>query len=781
MPLRLPLLACLVPWALVCLSACKNPLGGQSTGDAIEILLITHSSCVGQGPCDIGSYTMGTSNALSFTVTNQSNRDVTLKGAAILPDFYRRTGGTCADTVLLESGASCEVEVAFEPTSAIAYPGTITQDYVYLERKTASRAITGLGLTPASLAITGTTDFGTRVIGQGVLEHTYTVTNSGQSYGRIDSSSGLAAPVNFTGGAFSGGGTCGSLPALVAPNGGTCTIKIGFTPAVSGSFPKTFAISYFNGKDSGLSATIALTAVAQNPGVLTISESEPYDYGYKYKDTSSTNKVFTLTYASGEANVSVTSLSGLAAPYTINGGAWPGTGGNCGALPLTLGPSGSCTFEINFSPTTTGTLADTMNVNFARWSGDSTSVSRGVTGEGVAAGMLNVNFSSDGKLTSDISGASRVDKANAVAVQTDNKIIVAGYTVNGSGNKDFALARYTTAAALDTTFDTDGIVTLDFTTGLDDEVNAILIQGDGSILAIGYSGTTFAVARFLSNGTLDTSYDTDGKQTVTWGGTDVAYGAVLDSNGKAVVVGSSISAGNADTTIARLNTDGSMDTTFDTDGRVLFSAVGGDDEVRAVGLRSDGKIIGAGYVEGGATGNDFYVFRLAADGTLETSVTFDFGNNGNEIARAIYVDTANSDRMVIAGRAPTGAGSDADFGVIRLTSAMALDTTFSGDGKQTISFSANDDIAYGISVNGSGAITLVGSANSAGGTDSTFALARLTTAGVLDTAFDSDGKSTSDFTSGLDPAHGVATQADGSLLVAGTSNDVDFALAKYWP
>ena len=119
-----------------------------------------------------------------------------------------------------------------------------------------------------------------------------------------------------------------------------------------------------------------------------------------------------------------------------------------------------------------------------------------------------------------------------MAIQADGKIVVAG-----SSRRNFALARYNSNGSLDTSFDGDGKLTTDF--GGWDEASSMAIQADGKIVVAGSSRDNFALARYNSNGSLDTSFDGDGKLTIDFGGIDMAHSMAIQADGKIVVAGES--------------------------------------------------------------------------------------------------------------------------------------------------------------------------------------------------------------------------------------------------
>ena len=144
-----------------------------------------------------------------------------------------------------------------------------------------------------------------------------------------------------------------------------------------------------------------------------------------------------------------------------------------------------------------------------------------------------------------------------------------------------------------------------------------MLQSDGKIVAAGYSHNgsnfDFAIVRYNTNGSLDTTFDADGKQTTSIGsGTDGANSAVLQSDGKIVAAGYSHNGTNTDFAVVRYNTDGSLDTTFDTDGKQTTAIGSGAEVANSVVLQGDGKIVAAGYSHNG-TNEDFAVVRYSAN------------------------------------------------------------------------------------------------------------------------------------------------------------------------
>jgi uncharacterized delta-60 repeat protein len=164
---------------------------------------------------------------------------------------------------------------------------------------------------------------------------------------------------------------------------------------------------------------------------------------------------------------------------------------------------------------------------------------------------------------------------------------------------DFALVRYNADGSLDTSFDGDGKVTTDFGASTD-AGNSVIQQADGKLVVAGYSDNggnyDFALVRYNADGSLDTSFDGDGKSPRIWCGND--YGAISviqQADGKLVVAGYSYNGSNWDFALVRYNADGSLDASFDGDGIVTTAIGAANDYAQSVIQQADGKLVVAGY------------------------------------------------------------------------------------------------------------------------------------------------------------------------------------------
>jgi uncharacterized delta-60 repeat protein len=394
-----------------------------------------------------------------------------------------------------------------------------------------------------------------------------------------------------------------------------------------------------------------------------------------------------------------------------------------------------------------------------------------------ADGSLDTSFSFDGTQTTSFGGFR--DGAAAVAIQGDGKIVAAGHA--GGISTDFALARYNPNGTLDTSFSGDGKHATDF--GGDDQATAVAIQANGKIVVVGTADATnnptFAIVRYNANGTLDTSFSGDGKQTTAIGFGSRATGVAIQANGKIIAVGSGGSVPGF--ALARYNPNGTLDTTFSADGKQT-TAFANSDGATGVAIQPDGQIVAVG--NGGASPGDFALARYSPNGTLDTNFsgdgkqTTDFG--GTDAATGVAAQ--GNGKIVAVGR--TATFSETDFALARYSPNGTLDATFSGDGKQTTGFAGGAGGASGIVLQGDGKVVAVGSAAApAGGL--AFALARYTVNGSLDLSFSGDGRQTTGFgePQQFGGAYGAALQGDGKIVAAGIGPGPglsdDFALARY--
>jgi uncharacterized delta-60 repeat protein len=388
------------------------------------------------------------------------------------------------------------------------------------------------------------------------------------------------------------------------------------------------------------------------------------------------------------------------------------------------------------------------------------------------AGALDTTFGGDGKVTTN--PTRRSDEAIGLVVQGDGKLVAAGH---GAGR--FALVRYAADGSLDATFGGDGKVFTDFTPRFD-SASDLEIQTDGKLVAAGIAGggRRFALARYNSDGTLDTTFGGDGKVTTNFTvGADFAYGVAIQTDGKIVAVGRAARRGGR-VAVARYNIDGTLDMTFSGDGKATVNFTTGDDRADHVAIQSDGRIVAAGTARYFDKNARIALVRYNTDGTLDATFSGD-GKQTTNLTRgfdgafALAIQPVDQ-KIVVAGQARLR------LGVLRYNANGTLDSSFSGDGKATVNFTRGLDYADDVALAADGKIIAAGGANFFGANPK-FAVVRLDTDGTLDSTFSGDGKVTTDFTSVWDSAFDVEIQAsDGNIVAAGAAGKGRrFALARY--
>ncbi|TGD56957.1 T9SS type A sorting domain-containing protein [Flavobacterium humi] len=266
-----------------------------------------------------------------------------------------------------------------------------------------------------------------------------------------------------------------------------------------------------------------------------------------------------------------------------------------------------------------------------------------------------------------------------VVLQNDGKILLAGLN---------SLFRLSPNGSLDPSFNTTGILSI--TMGVNSlNIKCISVQSDGKIIASGYinSGTTtFAVARINSNGSLDTTFDGDGIATIAMStGNDEIYSHKIQADGKIVVFGAAHNGTDYDFAMARITTTGSLDTSFGTGGKTITSFVVGNDYGRSGEILQDGKILLLG-----VSGGKFALARYLDNGILDTSFSGDGKLTLNENLTVTTTTTNGSShfiprlKILSSGKILMAGNSNNDFKTIQLLADGSYDTSFDFDGVVTV-------------------------------------------------------------------------------------------------
>ena len=297
-------------------------------------------------------------------------------------------------------------------------------------------------------------------------------------------------------------------------------------------------------------------------------------------------------------------------------------------------------------------------------------------------GSPDLTFGVDGTVTVELGGPGSRG-ASAVALQTDGKIVVAGQGHNGT-DMDFAVMRLLPDGTLDPTFSGDGKVIIPETNYLMD----VGIQSDGSIILAGSVDGRFGVVRLTEFGQVDVSFSGDGIVADVPGST---HALAIDGMDR-IILGGYVTdnLGERDFAVLRYLPDGTLDTSFSTDGKVITPTGPGRDGINDLAIQGDGKIVVVGRIEDVSVvpnRDDFAVARYTETGELD--VTFASGGvftaslssqaSGTRDSNARAVQIAIDGKIVVGGRAVSESPAWPEFAFLRLDRDGNLDTTF-GDG-----------------------------------------------------------------------------------------------------
>jgi uncharacterized delta-60 repeat protein len=369
------------------------------------------------------------------------------------------------------------------------------------------------------------------------------------------------------------------------------------------------------------------------------------------------------------------------------------------------------------------------------------------------AGHLDPTFGHGGIVTTDFgqqTQSSNAATANAVAIQADGKIVVVGGIPNHVGFPVPAVARYNTNGSLDTSFGTSGIASIPSIEDI--PLTSVALQSDGKIVGVGVN----FVVRYLTNGTLDSAFGSAG--IVSLGDMflgEPLTGVVVQPDGKILV---------ANHYLLRFLSNGQFDTSFGNGGIARTAGFPSN----ALALLASGKILVAS-----SSGQSGFISQYESNGSLDT--TFGIAGQLASPGTAAGVVLLGAGDFLAGGSltntsvqipftAPSG------FAVSRFLGAGITDATFGTNGGNVTGVPNYPIVATsGLAVQASGDIVTLGTATTAGQT--VFALARFTAAGQLDTTFGANGTVVTQFGGGIQVpsigANGLAIQSDGKIVAVG--------------
>jgi uncharacterized delta-60 repeat protein len=360
------------------------------------------------------------------------------------------------------------------------------------------------------------------------------------------------------------------------------------------------------------------------------------------------------------------------------------------------------------------------------------------------------------------------DSYIGTAIQSDGKIVVSTGIENGA-NDDVGVLRYNRDGTLDGSFGTNGIVTYDGGNG-NDCGRLLAIQSDGKLVLTGYThnGDNYdiLIMRLNVDGTLDGSFGNNGIAVYdNIARNDYGRGIAIQTDGKILVTARSTGGGTSIAMMLRVTAVGTLDDTFGTNGVVNYESDQGNAGFRDVAVQGDGKIVTSGYTKTTA-GYLFLTARYDSDGALDNTFgangisTYD-GGHGNAGARGIVIQTDG--KIVVSGG--NFNGTDLDVVVLRFNSDGILDSGFGVNGVVTYEGGKGDDNGRRLALQEGGRIVVTG--NTSDGNNLLVLVLRYNRDGTPDVGFGNAGVVVMQLGEGDDWGESVAITADRNIMIAG--------------
>lgn len=403
------------------------------------------------------------------------------------------------------------------------------------------------------------------------------------------------------------------------------------------------------------------------------------------------------------------------------------------------------------------------------------------------AGSLDLSFGNSGKVVSSFTAS--IERANAVALQADGKIVIAGFASYAATGKDFLVARYNGDGTLDSGFGNNGSVAMDLQLGSDDIANGLIIDAQGRIVLAGNSddgvNKNAAMVRFTAEGLLDTSFGNNGlvlMDLVSGQQDEIKVIKQHLLSGKLIIGGQSASTSNiALPVIARFSENGEIDSTFNGTG-ILTPTVNAGDLQRSIMVEdlevtANGKISAAGWRKYVSTSisSEFWTCRVLSNGTLDNTFSSDGVLAYSETGGSYYAYALelNDNQDLIIGGTRSYLGSN-DFRILTISNLGTIANTTSN-----YYVSTDIDIAYAMTTDMDGKYIMSGSAGSM--TSRNFGTLRLLAPGDLqaDYDFDSDGRVQTNFSGNpMNECFDVVVQSDNKIVCVGYGGS-DIAICRY--
>ncbi|SFC62439.1 Ig-like domain-containing protein [Pseudoalteromonas denitrificans] len=473
-----------------------------------------------------------------------------------------------------------------------------------------------------------------------------------------------------------------ALNGVVSFAGGT---SISYTPNLNFNGSDTIDYSISDGNAGSASSSVSITISPVNDApilsdiTLTVAENTP-------------NGTALTTLAATDADLSDSHSYSI----LINSGGIFAINSSTGEL--SIADNRSLNFESGVSHTLTiqvadsGLLTDTATVSVIV-----TDVAENVTP------TIDTSFGSSGTASSNSFTSMRFDKPNDLAIDASGKLLVVGRNDASGNSADISIIRFNTDGTIDRSFGTQGVVNTDL--GLFEEAIAIDIDASGKIVVVGTQDNSATkeifVARYTSSGILDTSFNSTGYRVTSFGATNTAADAQVHSNGS-IIVASSLGSGGF--RIVKFAGDGSSHATADA------SFFAGADIASTLFIQSDGKVVVAGTIVNSTKDFAVARFDVSSDPAVDTSygasgiASFDFTGAVDDIVYSGLINSSNEITLV----GSTKPNPNEDMAALTIDSTGSLITAFGSSGFLVVDIDGdagagtNKSIARDIVEDGSG-------------------------------------------------------------------------------
>ncbi len=546
-----------------------------------------------------------------------------------------------------------------------------------------------------------------------------------------------------------------------------------------------------NAATAKVSATITLIGSAIAPANLVLLDGASFNFGRVLKNMAIEKRLFIQNTGEEMASNLVPAI--LPPPFIYTNGTFPGTldSRHCGD---SLSGKTTCIVSISMKPADIGKRETAWDLQYRSETGQK-ELNIVLSGEGIESPNtsqgLDQTFGNSGKVIQSISG--NPESIISLALQNisgQSRIIVLEETQRG-------INRYQANGDPDLTFGTNGTRSLGT---LFSTVSAIAAGADGTLFLAGtragpYGYADFAFTKISADGNLATP--SPPRQLDFYAGhTDIPYAIAIQpyplGQRKILIAGYwAGSYGNGQAALVRFWEDGTMDTTFDGDGKKLVGITAKEDRAYALHILpgtatdcSDCKILIAG-----KGGDDFFLAKLNINGSLDSSCSGDgiafagfSGSSGfTQSYHAAYAMAVQEDGKIVLAGVANPMDKARDFGLARFNPDCSLDTTFGNGGRTTAGFSGG--IAKAVVIQSNGKIWVVGEVGIGSGNTS-FGIARFLPTGDLDAGVNGNGRLSIDFGKVTERPQAMIFSDSGMPLVGGfvqdTSTDKRQILAQYF-